>query len=184
MPGVNHWMSWEDGVDLVAMTDPALEAPNVMVLAARMVHTPVGSAPAAIVLWQPVPTAPPAAMGFVCNNGAMNAWLAAKLFAGTPFAAAAPMAGAVNVRTNAFGGSVSINTGRLSIETDLSGPGSVQIIHRAPGPATPFYQQGVEIAMQSARLAVDGAPVPVTLPHASITGGPPAMLTPTGIYAR
>lgn len=184
MPGVNHWMSWEDGVDLVGMTQPGLEPPNVMVLAARMVHTPVGSAPAAIVLWQPDPTAPPAAMGFVCNNGAMNAWLASKLFAGTPFAAAQPMTGAVTVRATPTSGLVSINTGRLTIETELAGPQGCQLINRAPAAATPFWQQGIEVAMASARLTVDGVALPVTLPALSITGGPAAVLSPAGVYAR
>lgn len=184
MPGVNHWMSWEDGVDLVAMTADGLDAPNVLVLAARIVHTPVGSAPAAIVLWQPVPTAPPAAMGIVCTNGAMSAWLSAKLFAGTPFASAAPMAGAVVVRATATGGTASINTGKLTIETELMGPGGVQLIHRAPSAATPFWQQGIEVAMNSARLSVDGLHVPITIAGTSITGGPGAVLSPAGLYAR
>ena len=42
---ISKWMSWEGGVDLVAVTSPDLQMPNVIVHVARMVHTPVGSAP-------------------------------------------------------------------------------------------------------------------------------------------
>ena len=62
---MTRWMSWEGGVDLVAVTAPGLEMPNVIVHVARMVHTPVGSAPAGSVLWQPDPAAAPVVCGFV-----------------------------------------------------------------------------------------------------------------------
>jgi len=42
---VTQWMSWEGGVDLIAVTAPDVAMPNVIVHVARMVHTPVGSAP-------------------------------------------------------------------------------------------------------------------------------------------
>ena len=37
---IKNWMSWEGGVDLVAMTKPGLSMPNVILHVARMVHTP------------------------------------------------------------------------------------------------------------------------------------------------
>lgn len=40
---VKQWMSWDGGVDLVAVTSAGLSMPNVIVHVARMVHTPVGS---------------------------------------------------------------------------------------------------------------------------------------------
>jgi hypothetical protein len=57
---VSSWMSWEGGVDLVAATSPGSPLPNLIVHVARMVHTPVGSAPSGMVLWQPDPKGPPA----------------------------------------------------------------------------------------------------------------------------
>ena len=44
-------MSWEGGMDLVAVTSPDLQMPNVIVHLGRMVHTPVGisGGPAAVV---------------------------------------------------------------------------------------------------------------------------------------
>ena len=78
-------MSWEGGVDLVAVTAPGLEMPNVIVHVARMVHTPVGSAPAGIVLWQPDPAAAPVVCGFVSSDPAVAAYFGPNIFAGTPF---------------------------------------------------------------------------------------------------
>jgi hypothetical protein len=61
-------MSWEGGVDLVAATTEGLAMPNVLIHVARMVHTPAGSAPSGMVLYQPDPAAPPAVIGFVSHD--------------------------------------------------------------------------------------------------------------------
>ena len=53
MSNVTKWMSWEAGVDLVAVTSPDLQMPNVIVHLGRMVNTPVGSAPSGMIFWQP-----------------------------------------------------------------------------------------------------------------------------------
>ena len=42
---VTQWMSREGGVDLITVTAPDVAIQNVIVHVARMVHTPVGSAP-------------------------------------------------------------------------------------------------------------------------------------------
>lgn len=44
MSTVSKWMSWEGGIDLVAVTSPDLQMPNVIVHLGRMVNTPVGNA--------------------------------------------------------------------------------------------------------------------------------------------
>lgn len=46
-----NWMAWEGGVDLIAKTSGDLAMPNVIVHVARMVHTPVGSAPAGMLFY-------------------------------------------------------------------------------------------------------------------------------------
>jgi hypothetical protein len=38
-------MAWEGGADRVALTVPDLAMPNVIIHVARLVHTPLGSAP-------------------------------------------------------------------------------------------------------------------------------------------
>lgn len=82
---VTQWMSWEDGVDLVAKTHPELAEPNVIVHVARMVHTPVGSTPAGMVLYQPDPSKVPEIMGFVCEDEKVGAYFGPHIFANTPF---------------------------------------------------------------------------------------------------
>ncbi len=42
---VKHWMAWEGGVDFCGVTPSAVSQSNVIVHVARMVHTPIGSAP-------------------------------------------------------------------------------------------------------------------------------------------
>ena len=46
MTNVNNWMSWEGGIDLVAVTAPDLQMPNVIVHLGRMVNTPPAMRPA------------------------------------------------------------------------------------------------------------------------------------------
>ena len=48
MNAVTKWMSWENGIDLVAITN--LQMPNVIIHLGHMVHTPVCPAPPGIIL--------------------------------------------------------------------------------------------------------------------------------------
>ena len=43
MTNVTKWMSWEGGIDLVAVTSLDLQMPNLIVHLGRIVNTPVGS---------------------------------------------------------------------------------------------------------------------------------------------
>ena len=52
-------MSWEGGMDLVACTQPGLTQPNVILHLGRIVHTPKGSAPSGMIVWQPQTDAAP-----------------------------------------------------------------------------------------------------------------------------
>ena len=85
MSTVSKWMSWEGGIDLVAVTSPDLQMPNVIVHLGRMVNTPVGNAPSGMVLWQPDTTGMPAVMGFVSTNAEVGKYFGPNIFAGTPF---------------------------------------------------------------------------------------------------
>ena len=95
---VTNWMSWEGGVDLVAMTAAGLPMPNIIVHVARMVHTPVGSAPAGMILYQPDPKGAPVVMGFVSSDAKLAAYVGPKIFAGTPFEKAPALTGTIEIK--------------------------------------------------------------------------------------
>lgn len=181
---INHWMSWVGGVDLVACTRNDLSAPNVIVHLARDVQTPLGSAAAGMVFWQPDPAAAPVVIGFVCPNPRIGAYFGPNIFAGTPFEHAPVHAARISVSSplpdtaQAF-----VETGGHTFEVSMSGLGQPAAIVRAPG-ATPFSQSVVEAIPATVELKVDGKPVEIFLPPVGISGGPAAVWAPCGIYAR
>src|ERR1700712_574809 len=109
MSGMQQWMSWEGGVDLVAATAPGLPMPNVIVHVARVVHTPIGSAPAGLLFWQPDPAAPPAIMGFICTSVAIGKYFGPSIFAGTPFENAPVLEAAIAIEMDGDVGSAKIS---------------------------------------------------------------------------
>ncbi len=181
---VSHWMAWEGGVDLVALTRPGLALPNVIIHVARLVHTPVGSAPAGMLFWQPDPAAPPALMGFVSPDAKVGAYFGPHIFADTPFAQAPVLLADIAIETGAdFVGARVAVAGHM-FRTRLSGLQSPTLVQRPPGPATPFVQQGVEAAATRAELWVDDVPVALLVPPVGLSGGPAAVSAPCGLYAR
>lgn len=182
---ITNWMSWIGGVDLCACTRKDLTAPNVIIHLAREVQTPVGSAAAGMILWQPDPAAAPTLAGFVANNPGTGAYFGPKIFAGTPFEHAPLHLARISV--NALSpGSVTgyVETGGHTFEVTMSGFGPMQTIHRAPSAMTPFTQSGVEAVPTRVELKVDGNPVELFLPPSGISGGAAAVWSPCGIYAR
>ena len=180
---INAWMSWEGGVDLVAATSPDLASANVIVHVARMVHTPVGSAPSGMILWQPNPNEAPLAMGFVSTEAAVGAYFGAHVFAGTPFENAP-----VHVAEMSFEIGEEIVAARVVIEgfvfeTQLENLASPEIVAREPG-ALPFTQSGVEAISSRASLRVNGEAVEIFVPPVGLSGGPGAVFAPIGFYAR
>jgi hypothetical protein len=91
MTNVSKWMSWEGGIDLVAVTSPDMSAggsaqmPNVIVHLGKRVNTPVGNAASGMILWQPDANAMPAVMGFVSTDETVGKYFGPNIFAGTPF---------------------------------------------------------------------------------------------------
>ncbi len=181
---VSNWMSWIDGVDLVAVTDAAMEMPNVIVHLAGLVTTPVGAAPSGMVLWMPDPSAGPAIMGFVSGDLAVGAYFGPNIFAGTPFEQAPVLEAQITIERGEDYVNARIETGGHVIETRLSGLQSGELIAREPGEMTPFAQQGVEHRATTAQLWVDGIEQSILVPPVGITGGPAAVFAPCGIYAR
>lgn len=179
-----QWMSWEGGVDLVASTTAGLAMPNVIVHVARMVHTPFGSAPSGMIFWQPDPTAAPEAFGFVSADPAVGAYFGKNIFAGTPFENAPVIQADIRICISAGEAAARVGIPGFLFETTLHDLGGHELIHRAPSAAAPFHQQGLEAASPRATLKVNGVEVPLVLPPAGITGGPPAVLAACGSYAR
>lgn len=181
---IEKWMSWEGGVDLLACTAPDLAMPNVIVHVARMVHTPVGSAPSGIVFWQPDPAAPPVVAGFVSSNPAVGAYFGANIFAGTPFEGAPALDATVEISIGSGKAAARVEVAGHVFESELSEIGPAELIQRAPIPSAPFTQQGLEAVAGKARLKVDGQEIDLIIPPVGITGGPCAVVAPTGLYAR
>lgn len=177
-------MSWEAGVDLVACTQAGLSMPNVIVHVARMVHTPAGSAPAGMILFQPDPAAAPKVMGFISPDAKVGAYFGPKIFAGTPFEAAPTLTAQIDVETGAGFAGATVRVNGLTFRTRLSGVGTQGLIHRAPGGMTPFWQQGTEAGAAKAQLWVNEAEAQLILPLQGIAGGPAAVFSACGVYAR
>jgi hypothetical protein len=181
---VSQWMSWEGGVDLVASTQDS-GAPNVIVHVARMVHTPVGSAPSGLVFWQSDPNAVPEVMGFVSTDAKVGAYFGPHIFKDTPFENA-PVLLAKFEFDFAHSGTVvaRVEVEGFRFESRLSQIGPGQLVERAAGSPMPFAQQGVEAEAAEFSLQVNGSPLAIFAPGSSMTGGANAVWAPCGLYAR
>ncbi len=180
-------MSWESGVDLCACTAPDLAAPNVIIHLARIVHTPVGSAASGMVLYAPTPGQPPQVAGFVSADAAVGAYFGPRIFAGTPFENAPVLAARIEIdlaKIEAGEVGARVTLGELVLETRLRGLGALGLVQRGPQAATPFHQQGLEASAASATLKVNGRDVPIFIPPVGLSGGPAAVWSPSGLYAR
>lgn len=184
MNNVTQWMSWEGGVDLVAVTSPDLRMPNVIVHLGRMVHTPVGSAPSGMILWQPYSDAMPAVMGFVSTDETVGNYFGAHIFGGTPFEHAPVLNASFDISITATGAKATCITNGYVFEVELGDFSEPYLIDRKPGVMPPFYQQGVEIHARKASLKVNGELINIIVPPVGISGGPASVVSPNGVYAR
>ncbi|MBT9587299.1 hypothetical protein IV102_28410 [bacterium] len=177
-------MSWEGGVDLVALTGAAT-APNIIVHLARMVHTPQGSAPSGMVLYQPDPEAAPAVIGFVSHDSKVGGYFGPNIFADTPFEKAPVLSSVIEIESD-FPRKVTsrVKVAEHLLEVEMFNFQEMTLIHRAPAAMPPFWQQGVEAIPERVTLKVNGEEVPLTLPPVGISGGHPVVWSPHGIYAR
>lgn len=184
MSNVSQWMSWEGGIDLVAVTSPDLQMPNVIVHLGRMVNTPAGNAPSGMILWQPDPTALPAVMGFVSSNTEVGNYFGPHIFAGTPFEQAPVLDATIDISVMADKAVAKCVVGNYTFEVEMSDFSDPYLIDRKPSAMPPFYQQGVEIHAKKVSLKVNGEPVNIIIPPVGITGGPASVVSPNGVYAR
>lgn len=181
---IERWMSWEGGVDLVAMTAEGMTMPNVIVHVARQVSSPMGTSPGGMILWQPDPAVPPLVVGFIGPDVAMGAYFGPNIFAGTPFQGSPVVEAQIAVEINASRASAVVELERYKFEVTMRGLGPMKKIERLPEAPSPFYQQGLEQAAEEVELSVNGKKIPLFLPSQSITGGPAAVVSRCGIYAR
>ena len=184
-PSINDWMSWQGGVDLVGLTDANLKQPNIIIHLARMVHTPMGSAPSGMVFFQPDPSKPPLIMGFVSGNPLVGAYFGPHIFKGTPFETAPVLKAKITIDETKAPNAVSskISVGKHVFELTLSGLSPLGQVNRPVG-ALPFTQQGLEAPATTATLKHNGQPITVIIPPMGMSGGAAAVWSPTGLYAR
>ncbi len=181
---IKRWMSWEGGVDLCAATKPGLAMPNILLHVGRMVHTPVGSAPGGMLLWHPDPNAPPALVGFFSTSERVGRWFGPNVFAGTPFEGAPYLKAAIDVTLEERHVAAKVRIGEHVFSSRLDGLKALEKVDRAPGPMTPFWQQGLEAIATLATFTVDGQQQAIVLPPVGISGGAPAVFAPAGLYSR
>ncbi|WP_373544057.1 hypothetical protein [Chamaesiphon sp.] len=183
---IDRWMSWEGGVDLAGSTIPGATQPNIIVHVARIVHTPVGSAPAGMILFQPDPAQAPLFMGFIATDLEVGAYFAPKIFADTPFESAPTLAAKISIDTSHLPTAISsrISIVGYEITVEFSNLGNLTSVDRAIGSPLPFSQQGLEATATDVSLTINGEAVDVHLLPMGITGGAAAVYSPAGIYAR
>lgn len=184
MSEVKNWMSWEGGIDLVAVTSADLQMPNVIVHIGRMVSTPVGSAPSGMIFWQPDPNAAPLVFGFVSTDETVGAYFGPKIFAGTPFENAPVLNATIDIQVNDGNAYSKCVVGDYTFEVEMSDFTEPYLIDRKPAAMPPFYQQGVEIHARQASLKVNGETISIIIPPTGISGGPASVVAPNGVYAR
>ena len=184
MSNVTKWMSWESGIDLVAVTSPDLQMPNVIVHLGSMVNTPVGNAPSGMLFWQPDTNAAPLVFGFVSTDEKVGAYFGPNIFAGTPFEAAPVLNGTIEIEINQTSAKAKCVAGAYTFEVEMSDFSEPYLIDRKPAAMPPFYQQGVEIHARKATLKVNGQAINIIIPPVGISGGPASVVSPNGVYAR
>ncbi|MEZ5344315.1 MAG: hypothetical protein R2681_02060 [Pyrinomonadaceae bacterium] len=180
---ITKWMSWEGGVDLVALTQENLPMPNVIVHLARMVHTPVGSAPSGMLLL-PNEDGTPKVMGFVSTNEEVGNYFGANIFAGTPFEQAPTIVGEINVEVDfPRSAGVNVKVEGFDVSLRLSDFGELTRVNRK-SPNLPFNDDSIEAEARSVELVVNGDKSSIIIPPVGMSGGPAAVYSATGMYSR
>lgn len=182
---VTQWMCWEGALHLAATTRPGFEQPNLVLHVARLVSTPVGSAPAGWIEWSPEPNRPPALFGFLCMDALVGSYFAPKIWAGTAYEKAPVVSGQISFATKLpHAASARVQVGGHVFEVALDALGPQQLVQRTVGHPMPFAQQGVEAAAGAVALRVNGQSVTPTVAKHSTLGGPGASWSACGVFAR
>lgn len=179
---VSNWMSWEGGIDLVALSDENMPMPNVIVHVARMVHTPAGSAPSGMILL-PDETGAPKVMGFVSTEKSVGDYFGANIFAGTPFESAPTILGEISIENDSDFAKASVKVEGFEIVLELSNLGELTRVNRK-SPNLPFHDDSLEAVAGNVKLTVNGAELSVIVPPVGLSGGAAAVFSAAGIYSR
>jgi hypothetical protein len=180
---VTKWMSWEGGVDLVALSNEAIPMPNIIVHFARMVHTPVGSAASGMILL-PDESGMPKVMGFVSSVKEVGDYFGANVFAGTPFEAAPTIIGDIKIETNLpDSATATVKIEGYEIVLELSSLGELSRVSRQ-SPNLPFHDDSLESAAGSVKLTVNGEEMFVIVPPVGMSDGAAAVFSASGFYSR
>jgi len=180
---VQNWMSWEGGVDLVALSNDKMEMPNVIVHLARMVHTPVGSAPSGMLLL-PNEDGTPKVMGFISTDKTVGDYFAKNVFAGTLFEQAPTIVGEISVHTDIPNvAEVTVKIEGFEVHLKLSNFGDLTRVNRQ-SPNLPFHDNSLEAEAKTVALTINGMQTPVLVPPMGMSGGPAAVYAATGFYSR
>lgn len=180
---ITKWMSWEGGVDLVALSNENVPMPNVIVHIARMVHTPVGSAPSGMILL-PDEDGTPKVMGFVSTKKEVGDYFNTNIFAGTPFENAPTLIGDIKVESNFP------ETAKATVKIDgyeiLLELGGFETIYRVSrqSPNLPFHDDSLEAKASNITLTINGENLKVIVPPIGMSGGPAAVFSAAGFYSR
>lgn len=180
---VTKWMSWEGGVDMVALSNETMPMPNIIVHVARMVHTPIGSAPAGMILL-PDETGTPKVMGFVSTVKEVGDYFGANIFAGTPFESAPTIIADIEIETSLpYSASANIKIEGYEIVLELSDLGELLRVSRQ-SPNLPFHDDSLESVAGNVKLTVNGEEMFIIIPPVGMSGGAAAVFSATGFYSR
>ncbi len=177
-------MSWKNGINLVALTCPDLQTPNIIIHLGHLVHTPVGSAPSGMILWQPDPAATPQVIGFVGTDLLVGNYFGPHIFTGTLFETAPVLKASIDIHIGGHKAYSKCVVGTYTFEMEMSDFSSPYLVDRKPSAIHPFYQLGVEINAKNASLKINGKHINIIIPTAGISGGPASVVSPNGMYAR
>ncbi|MFZ4059583.1 MAG: hypothetical protein ACOYKE_15670, partial [Ferruginibacter sp.] len=130
------------------------------------------------------PNAMPVVMGFVSSHADVGRYFGPNIFAGTPFEQAPVLEAKIDIRFDADKAVSTCVVGDYTFEVELSEFSAPYLINREPSAMPPFHQQGVEMSCGKVVLKVNGQVIPLILPPMGISGGPAAVVSPNGVYAR
>lgn len=180
---VKNWMSWEGGVDLVALSNENIPMPNVIVHVARMVHTPVGSSPAGMILL-PDETGMPKVMGFIAEDHNVGDYFGANIFAGTPFESAPTILGEIKIETGfPYLAKAIVKIEGYKIILELSEFSELNQVNRQ-SPHLPFHENSIEAVAGNVKLTVNEEELSIIVPPSGLSGGAAAVFTTAGFYSR
>lgn len=155
---LNHWMSWESGIEVTAATT-ADGAPSLVLHLARMLHTPVGSARGGMLLWQPDPRGAPLALCSVTTDSKVGDYCRSRIFPGTLFENAPPILGDISIEVHPDDVFARIAIPGFIFDLRLSGIATPILSDSPPAPSPPCHQRRIRSDIHRTTLKLNGRTV-------------------------